>query len=340
MFKFLKVTVTILFGLVGLGLIFFAVMYFSTAGDYKVAETVAQNPGIPHISVDGIVFHSETFGNDTNQVVVVIHGGPGNDYRSLLPLQNLSDNYFVVFYDQRGAGLSPRVVANELSLEISIEDLDRIINYYSPGKKVYLIGHSWGGMLASGYIARHPDKVEKAVLAEPGMLTDAQAEIFASRFKIDLNWNVLKAVSLIWFRSLHVDSPDEQAGADYFLQELANSELDENPMKYYFCGSKVEKEKVPFWRMGSMASKVIHEKGIGKDGKLHIDLVTGVEKFNNKILFLCGSCSEIIGPEYQKEHMKYFKNTEMVIIQNAGHYLITDKPEECTSAIRNYFDES
>ena len=101
----------------------------------------------------------------------------------------------------------------------------------------------------------------------------------------------------------------------------------------------MEPDKIPMWRVGALASKTIQQNGTGEDGELHIDLVSGVENFNNKVLFLCGACDKIIGAEYQKEHMKYFQNAEMVIIENAGHYMISDQPEKSVEAIRNYFNE-
>ena len=190
--KTLKLLFRILIGFTGIILILFVLLYFTSSGDYKVADTVEQDPTIPHIKIGNTIFHSETFGNDTNAVVIVIHGGPGNDYRYLLPIKQLANHYYVVFYDQRGTGLSPRVPAEELSLETSLDDLHNIINYYSPEKKVNLIGHSWGAMLASGYIGMHPEKINKAVLVEPGLLTTEKAKEFTEVFKLDLNFNVLK----------------------------------------------------------------------------------------------------------------------------------------------------
>jgi len=159
--KILKVIGKISLGLLAVLLIFSISMYFITSGDYSVPKTVSDDKTIPHIEIDNVVFHSETFGNDTNETVIIIHGGPGNDYKYLLPLKELSKKYFVVFYDQRGTGLSPRVDEKEQSLENSLKDLDNIIDYYSPDHKVNLIGHSWGAMLASGYIARNPERVRK-----------------------------------------------------------------------------------------------------------------------------------------------------------------------------------
>ena len=138
----------VLAGLFGLG-------YLLTMGEYSVPVTVDQDPTLPHITIDGYTYHAETFGDPSNPVVITLHGGPGSDYRSILSLQELADEYYVVFFDQRGAGLSPRVEPEELTIESAIADLDSIVDYFGQGEKVNLVGHSWGAMLASAYVGEH-----------------------------------------------------------------------------------------------------------------------------------------------------------------------------------------
>ena len=183
--KVLKIAGISILVIIGLLVILFITFYISTMGNYEVAKTVEQDPSIPHIKIQNYIFHAETFGNDTNEVVIVLHGGPGNDYRYLLSLKALADDYFVVFYDQRGTGLSPRVDVKEHTIENMINDLNNIIDYYAQGRKVHIIGHSWGAMLASGYIGEYPSKVDKVVLAEPGILTSEKAAEFARNSEVE-----------------------------------------------------------------------------------------------------------------------------------------------------------
>ncbi|MDL1892501.1 alpha/beta hydrolase, partial [Sphingobacteriales bacterium CHB3] len=49
-----------------------------------VPLTVDQDPSLPSISVNGTQLHAETYGNPNDPMIVVLHGGPGSDYRSLL----------------------------------------------------------------------------------------------------------------------------------------------------------------------------------------------------------------------------------------------------------------
>ncbi|MEZ4805210.1 MAG: alpha/beta hydrolase [Bacteroidia bacterium] len=340
MIKVIKITGKILLGLLILIIVLFVSLFWITRGDYSVPKTVEHDKSIPHITIDNVVFHAETFGNDTNETVIVIHGGPGNDYRYLLPLKELSKNYFVVFYDQRGTGLSPRVDEKEQSLENSIKDLTNIINYYSPNKKVNIIGHSWGAMLASGYIAKHPERVRKVVLAEPGMLNSEKAKEYMQKFKIDFNWNVIKAMTLIAFESLHIKDADKQARIDYIFGKLGTLNIEGNPMRKYFCDENINTGYLPFWRLSGVASQSIVKKGMDKDGNIQIDLVSGLENYTKKVLFIVGECNQIIGKDFQKGHMNYFTNAEMKVIKDAGHTMIGEKTEECLELIEHYFEEA
>src|SRR3954471_18440085 len=144
-----------------------------------VPRTAGEDSSIPAIALNGSTFHVETFGDPSAPVIVVLHGGPGHDYRGLLRLRDpvnglrLEDRYRVVFWDQRGSGLSERHAESQISLAAYDQDLTTIIDRFSPGRRVVLLGHSWGGMYATRYISLHPEKVAGAVLMEPGPLTGA-----------------------------------------------------------------------------------------------------------------------------------------------------------------------
>lgn len=333
--KLLKYLLWSFICLLSLIIIFFIVMYFITMGDYQVAKTVAQDSYIPHIEVDGIVFHAEDFGKDTNQTVIVIHGGPGNDYRYLLPLKDLSQNYHVVFYDQRGTGLSPRVDESELTAENALEDLGRIIQYYSPNEKVSLIGHSWGGMLASGYTAQNPERIDKLILAEPGMLTTKKAKEFNDAFQFEASWPAIKAIVRIIFESFHVEKIDNQAQIDYIFNEVPALNMEGNPMRKYFCNEDLKNAYIPYWRMSGKSSLSIVESASNERGELELDLVSGIENFKGKTWFIIGECNQIIGESYQMDHMKYFPNAEMIVMKNAGHSMFGEKPIESIEILEN-----
>src|SRR5690606_29016990 len=69
-------------------------------------------------------------------------------------------------------GLSQRHDKNTYSIQLMIDDVNAVIEHYrtSPNQKVFLFGHSWGAMLAAGYINLYPERVAGAIFAEAGGL--------------------------------------------------------------------------------------------------------------------------------------------------------------------------
>jgi proline iminopeptidase len=149
-----------------------------------VPMTVGQDPTLPAIAVNGTLLHSEAFGDPSDPMVVFLHGGPGGDYRNGLNAKRLVDNnYYVVFYDQRGSGLSQRHSKDSYTIEVMFEDLDEVIAHYrsSNEQKVFLFGHSWGAMLATGYINTRPAAIDGAILAEAGGFTWEEVQEYGER---------------------------------------------------------------------------------------------------------------------------------------------------------------
>jgi len=316
----------------------YVLFYFMAWGDYKVAKTVEQDPTIPHVTLEDVTMHVETFGNDTNEVVIIIHGGPGNDFRYLLDLKALADNYFVVFYDQRGTGLSPRVPGEELTLQNLLNDLYNLTQYYGQGRKVNIIGHSWGGILASAYTTQHPETINKLVLAEPGPLSPEMAAVYEANMQLEVSLELLTHIGKCYFKSLHVEEIDDQARGDFFFRAFAmDTTISNHPMSAYFCDGDISNMKTEIWRFSGTSSYQIMFKGQDKEAAM--DFLNTGKIFTDQILLLAGECNQLIGPDFQKEQMKQFADIDMVVIENAGHFMFSEQPAACLEAIRSYFNE-
>jgi len=333
--RVLKVLGKIVLGFVILGIVVFVVLYLATAGTYEVPQTAAQDASIPSVTLDGVTFHAETFGDPASPAVIVVHGGPGADYRYLLNLQELSDEYYVVFYDQRGSGLSPRVDPSELTLDTSIEDLDRIVEHYGNGEPVNLVGHSWGATLVTAYVGRYPEKVAHLVVAEPGGLTNESYEDFQrSARAIDLPL-ALNGVRL-WFESLHVNGPDAYARSDYFLGHISEA-WQFSPANGFNCpGTPVPEDH--FWRAGAAAYQAIFSSARDEDGNADWSIMTeGLEAYTDTVLMLVSACNQWIGLDYQRTyHLDLYPSVEVVVISDAGHDMFWENPLDSIAAIRAF----
>jgi proline iminopeptidase len=95
--------------------------------------------------------------------------GPSSDYcfRTLKPMEKL---FTVVYLNSRGRGRSQEPKsAMDHSWDDRIADLDAL-RIHLKQHKVWLIGHSEGGMHILQYACRHPNRVSEAVFCQPPLL--------------------------------------------------------------------------------------------------------------------------------------------------------------------------
>jgi proline iminopeptidase len=307
------------------------------AGCIKVPPTVTQDATLPQVQLNGHRFHAEALGAETAPVLIVLHGGPGLDYRYLLGLGALADRYRVVFYDQLGSGLSERVPAASIDVDSFIADLDAVVAHYGHGRPVQLLGHSWGAMLAAAYAGAHPDKVERLVLAEPGFLdAGTQDGLTAGGWP---GWHAVAAVSLAWLGKWRVSTDgDPQARDDWFLQRAMLPTLGADE----FCDGR--RTEVLAWRAGSS----VFEATIGRmqadpDWGRHLDFTRGLSAWRGRALFLHGACNTAQGEAHQRRMMARFPataQTRLVTIEGAGHLMFNDQPELSLAAVRDFLADT
>lgn len=293
-----------------------------------VPRTADEDPSIPQLSFNGSTFHVETFGDPSAPVIVMLHGGPGGDYRGLLRLRapvngvGLEDRHLLVYWDQRGTGLSRRHPANEITPEAYDLDLTWIIDHFSPGRPVVLLGHSWGGMYATRYISMHPGKVAGAVLMEPGPLTGALFdELKPEMFDLDPTAEWLNDYA--WAQT--IVSPDGHARADY-LRGLGLF----GALQPGYHQSTTDRE--PFWRMGAVAAAAIPE------ADPHWDFTRGLDRFAAPVLFEASEQNTVIGAAFQERQMRFFPGARLAVIAGAGHDFPWTRAPESVAAVLSYLE--
>lgn len=293
--------------------------------------TTERDPSLPRVVLGGYPFHAESFGEAGKPVVIVLHGGPGADYRYLLqPLKALADDYRVVFYDQRGTGLSPRVPAGDITLDGFIADLDAFVQAFGQGRPVHLIGHSWGAMLASAYAGAHPDKVDRLVLAEPAFL-DASTQDAGQRGRWP-GWRVVWGFSKAWLTQWFVDTGgDRYARDDFFLLQVMPLTQGEDEL----CAGRLP--PLQAWRFGSPSFQATLGRAMDDPAwAATLDFRKGVEAFRGDTLFLAGECNRQGGAALQRRHLGFFAHARLEVIRGAGHFMFNDQPASTSAVVRAF----
>ncbi|WP_425481597.1 alpha/beta fold hydrolase [Cognatilysobacter lacus] len=70
------------------------------------------------------------------------------------------------------------------TIDQHVADLGAVIDTLAPGVKVVLVGHSYGGLLATEYARRHPERLQGLVLVDPATMGQRHAFMQADRIRV------------------------------------------------------------------------------------------------------------------------------------------------------------
>ncbi|MBK8055659.1 MAG: alpha/beta hydrolase [Saprospiraceae bacterium] len=280
-------------------------------------------------------------------IIIFLHGGPGGYIHSAIisQMKEVAKNGFDVYlYDQIGSGLSDRLPKpRDYSFERHLKDLNEIINTQIKTEKVILIGHSFGGILATHFVANHPDKVDKLILSSPGDLqpyrtnTDGTMAVMNKLYPTPAQYQFKKPIEVF-----------EQTEKDFLQPRIVMSMLCALAFNFKWASDREFDDYT-----NTMASKftkgmvadpknVKPEEG-GAGGYSHgfsnyygnlADIRTKLKQLNIPTFVLQGQYDQ---GEYSSvyEYVDLLKG-EYKFIENAGHIIWWDKPNEYNETILNF----
>jgi len=291
----------------------------------------------------GIELHHFAAGEGRN--VLIIHGGPGEPFvQPISGLDSLTSDFRFHYYDQRGCGestrpigrfASPNVYENVTALDRSlglgaqIADIERIRRILGDDKLI-LIGHSWGGFLASLYAAEFPEHVEALILISPANTLvmpqpDAESDLFAA---------------------VRAGLPvEEQAEFDEFMKEYmdfnalfkkSDAELvamNEQFGKYYL---QAVKTPVPTpTRQGKPGGWMVWA-GYVSMGQRH-DYRSALQKVSAPVLVIHGA-DDLQSEAASRLYSDAFPNSQFVTIENTSHFSFEEQPDQFAGIVKTFLE--
>jgi proline iminopeptidase len=294
-----------------------------------VPKTVTEDASLPAITINGTRLHAETFGNPNDPIVVMLHGGPGGDYRSMLNVRALAnDGYFLIFYDQRGSGLSQRQDKRSYTLQLMLDDLSSVISHYrkSPTQKIFLLGHSWGAMLATAYINSYPTAINGVILAEPGGFTWDETKDYLNRTR-------------------NLSAFNEHSNDGFYPDQVLTGKENEHEVLDYkmAIASAVDNREgnalgnagaSPFWRFGAATQSALFDIA-SKDG---FDWTTNLSHYTTKVLFCYSELNKAYGVAHAQLLSSAYPHVQLEKIPGTGHDILYFGWNNFYPLAKNYFN--
>jgi proline iminopeptidase len=121
-------------------------------------------------------------------IILYVHGGPGAWSKSFEDLggKNLESDFTMIYFDQRGCGRSESPENGNYSLERMIEDIEDLRKEYGM-EKFSIMGHSFGGLLATVYTEKYPEHIDKLILLNSSLNVSQSIQNQVQFIKKELN---------------------------------------------------------------------------------------------------------------------------------------------------------
>ncbi|HEX2920294.1 MAG TPA: alpha/beta fold hydrolase [Bacteroidales bacterium] len=248
--------------------------------------------------------------------LIILHGlfGSSDNWTSIA--KKLADSFTVILPDIRNHGQSPHSEIHDYnSMAEDIHELAERIAI----NKFFLAGHSMGGKTAVQFALKWPEMLYGLLVADisPFRTEDEKRTEYRQHEKIlqiMLNIDLTK-----------ISSRQEVAAI------LENQGLPERTTAFVLKNLQRTTDKHFIWKINaqSVYRNIVNIlKGIDRNNAYSLQ-VTGFP-----VIFLKGSESDYLPAEDYKDIIKVFPATEFFEINDAGHWLHSDKPDEVIRCIK------
>lgn len=280
------------------------------------------------LTSDGIKLSGKVSGS--GPVCIYVHGGPGQDYLSFEKMggSNLEKCLTMVYLDQRGSGHSQN--AKDYSLKRVIKDIEEV-RLKLGLKKVYLLSHSFGGVLAVNYAKKYPENLTGLILAN------------SIAYFIDPK--VLQTQIEFGYRLLKKDTVVKEYNLNKLFSQMVTvrKKLSGLHLGYRFIADDVH----TIIKMDSIESSYERTSDYGMDVFVPLIDSTKVKKYPEyylnyapitkdikiPVLIINGKNDYAISPDYYKN----YKFPKQKIIQIEGsHVLYYEKNKEFVNAVCDF----
>jgi pimeloyl-ACP methyl ester carboxylesterase len=257
--------------------------------------------------------HYELGGNESGAVVVLVHGFSVPYFIYDPTFEFLTQAGFrVLRYDLFGRGYSDRPHTN-YSLDLFLHQLAELLDALRFTRPINLIGVSMGGLIASAFTVRHPERVNKLVLIDPAGVKAVSIS------------PLLKALRM----PLAAEAAFSLVGSEPLIQSIARDFFDPKLVEHFITKYRIQMQFKGFVR--AILSTI--RNGI-LDSFEHVYRSLG--EVDKEILLFWGRNDETVPFEHSTILRKLVPQAQFHAIENCGHIPHYEKPEVANPILFNF----
>lgn len=244
-------------------------------------------------------------------VCFVLHGGPGGEHSHFLPAFSEMAKYMQLIYvDDRNCGRSERGDITKSTIKQNVEDIEALRKYLGLGK-VFVYGHSYGGMKAQRYMIDHPESLYGVVLSD----TAPDFHMSETTEQIVLERGTQEQIDAYYKRKL------DRAHSDFnqFMKVMAS-------MYNYQCRTQEQVEAVLDAENRCISNQEVNAYQYSHELNC-FDFIPELKTTHVPTLILVGKYDHITPPVNAEKMHAAMPHSELHIIDAAAHECFCDRPD-------------
>lgn len=272
-------------------------------------------------NADGSKTHYRTFGS--GKPLLIINGGPGmnsNGFEALA--RGLSKYNLVIIYDQRGTGKSTlkKLDHTTVSMQLMAGDIESLRKHLKI-ERWHILGHSFGGMLASFYATQFPSSIDKLILSASGGI-DLGLRDYVNK-SIQSKLTKTERDSLAYWNAKIFKGDTTHATTLGRGRNLAPAYLHDKKFVTILA------ERL------TQGNAQLNELIWNDLENIRFDCAPKLKNFKPSVLIIQGK-QDIINTETAERAHRAFQNSKVVLLDHCGHYGWLDAPIEYFKEIHSF----
>jgi pimeloyl-ACP methyl ester carboxylesterase len=266
--------------------------------------------------------------------LVMVHGWMDVAASYQFVVDAFARDHYVIAPDWRGYGLTEVPHTDNYWFPDYLADLDFLIDHYSPDAPVDLVGHSMGGNVAMLYSGSRPARIRRLVNLEGFGMPATRAEQAPKRYA---KWmDELKAYHR---GEMALKSYDSAEGVARRLMKT-NKRLTQDKADWLAPHWSQQGDDGQWRILGHAAHKIINAS------LYRVDEVLEIYRSITAPVLAVEASDDSLGQWWQgrftlaeyHERLKVVSDLRRTVIDNAGHMLHHDQPEELARLIEDFLD--
>ena len=275
------------------------------------------------VTIDGARIFYLPVGSPQNHPLIILHGGPGLDHTEMSPwMDTLSDQFYLIYVDQRGQGRSERVDPSTLSLSRFAQDVTQLAAALGFSRYA-LLGHSFGAMVSVVHAVEQRDATHYVISSGTASFTKTGKEVeenLATFEPVALREQVTRSWEM---------EPHAKTQADF-------AEIMRLQMPFHFATT----ESDAYRRYMADEDRIIYAPEVlayFSANAYAMEYEDRLGDVNKPTLILTGESDRTCTPRAARDLAAGIRGSELVILPDAGHMTYVEQPDRYFAAIRDFF---